>query len=400
MVSDRLQIQPTKHPTGWGGSRRLPAVSLIVLLVLLALGALFYYRETGARLAATEVAPAQGGRSSGAQATTPDSPASESNRQQEATTRPDTKFFAAIQIEDAQEESAPLTIGGQDFTVIIRKKRLVWPAEAQHKFSDLDDETAVAVEIRDAQSRVVYSRESAGGIDLAEVRKQGSFGDTNWFYHAVLQGAVDRALMVSWGGLPSAPDACDTHVVLGLFEGKLVPFSDEFCAHVVEETVDDRQMVRLQRDQVSGGDVFHIRERQAWGNFSAIIPIRVDFLLARLRPARVCRRAVGPAQWDELCEFRVEAERHPEQEETFVRLFPEPYADRVPQHVVVKPASKVELLSCLALNLLDANGKWKPVPQASEAEAPQPWLQVIIDGKRGWVRDQEDLMALGLPPVG
>ncbi len=346
--------------------------------------------------------PSRSASPAGAQAFLTASSADQSSQSepQETSPRQDAKYFAAIQIEDVQEKRAPVTIGGRNFTVTVQKKRLVWPSEAQHKFSAMDDETAVSVEVRDAEDRVVYSNGSAQGMDLAEVRRQGSFAETNWFYSTLLQGAAGRALMVSWGGLPSAPNACDTHVVLGLFEGKLFPFSDAFCAHIVEEPAGDSGTLRLQRDPASGGDVFHIRERQAWGNFSAIIPIQMDFLMARLRPTRICRRAMGPAQWDELCEFQVQAERYPAEEETFVRLFPEPYADQIPRHVVVKPSSKVEFVSCLALHPLDANGKWRPLPNEAETGPNQPWLQVIIDGQRGWVRDQEDLIALGLPPFG
>jgi len=216
-----------------------------------------------------------------------------------------------------------------------------------------------------------------------------------------MEGTRGRALWISEASLPSAPDACSTHTVLGLFDGKLVPFSEPFCAHIVDELGKEKRMVgnvlRLVKGDRADDEIFEIREREAWGNFSAIIPIRVDFLMAKLRPAHFCRRAVGPAQWDELCEFKVEASRAPEPGETFVRLFPEPYADRIPQHVVVRPESKVEFVSALARNLMSADGKWLPEPTESD---PQPWLQVIVDGKRGWIRDQEDLIALGLPAVG
>jgi hypothetical protein len=295
-------------------------------------------------------------------------------------------------------------LNGRAFTVVVHKTRLAWPAEARHVFVADDDETATAFEVRDAQQRVVYASRRGEVPALADVRRTGTIGFSAAFAVNAIEGLGGRALWVSEGGVPSAPDACDTHVVLGLFEGKLVPFSDPFCAHIVDtgriESQPGGSLLRLVKDAGGSGEIFEVRERQAQGNYSAIIPIRVDFVMARLRPARICRRLAVSGGVDERCEFNVDATRIAEKADTFVRLFPAPSADATPGHVVVKPASRIEFVSTLAPNVMDADGKWLGSPAEDNPAAPQSWLQVIIDGRKGWIRDQEDLIAIGLPPVG
>ena len=61
----------------------------------------------------------------------------------------------------------------------------------------------------------------------------------------------------------------------------------------------------------------------------------------------------------------------------------------------MKPDSTVELLSALGPNVFNALGKWRPPP-----EGDLPWLRVRVDGREGWVREVEDLLALGLQPAG
>ena len=71
-------------------------------------------------------------------------------------------------------------------------------------------------------------------------------------------------------------------------------------------------------------------------------------------------------------------------------------ADRVPHtHVVVETDSRVEFISALASNVFDELGNWIP-PSSDEI----PWLKIRIDDREGWVQEDEDLMALGLFPVG
>jgi hypothetical protein len=201
-------------------------------------------------------------------------------------------------------------------------------------------------------------------------------------------------LVVGWSSIPSAPDACATYVVLGLFEGKLVPFSEPFCEDIASSGPDSQDRTwKLKRDSGTDFEIFEIR--RGYGFFHVIVPIRVDFLMARLFPARWCIRMGAPAPLAEHCEFPVETERIAAKEDTFVRLFPSADETRTPRHVVVKPDSRIEFLLALAPNAMERSGKWK-----NDQSGEIPWLKVRIDGKEGWVHAEEDLNALGLFQAG
>jgi hypothetical protein len=88
-----------------------------------------------------------------------------------------------------------------------------------------------------------------------------------------------------------------------------------------------------------------------------------------------------------------DVERHPgEQEMTFVRMFSESNAQAgIPEHVVVKKDSRVEILA----------GKVFVTLQASKVGisldvGPDIWVKVRVDGKEGWIHTEEDLQAVGL----
>ena len=165
-----------------------------------------------------------------------------------------------------------------------------------------------------------------------------------------------------------------------------MPFADPCCGNL-----------ELQGGKLSKEDVFEIRN--STGHFNVLFPVRVDFVMGRLRPAQRCLRMVesdatsGP-RYEDLCDYDVAAQRVPTDEDTFVRLFPEPDERRTPKHVVVKGNSKVEFLAARTKNIMNAQGQW------SDSFEEHPWLKVRIDGNVGWVRAAEDVIALGLPQFG
>jgi hypothetical protein len=93
--------------------------------------------------------------------------------------------------------------------------------------------------------------------------------------------------------------------------------------------------------------------------------------------------------------FDVRVERRPYEEETFVRLFEFPDSSSIPRHVVVKKDTKVEFLWTYA-NVSIKSGSAESVMSIESL----PWLKVRIDGKEGYVRDEKDLLALGIMPAG
>jgi hypothetical protein len=308
----------------------------------------------------------------------------------------DQKYRAAITIEDVEDALPPIVIGNRNFTVMVQKKRLLWPAAAQHKFSSDDDEIAVSFDVKDSSGVVALHRSVMADpreIQLDEVRREGRFLFSTGVDANQLVGSRGQALMVVWAEAISAPDACANYLILGLFDGKLKPYGEAFCEDLVEPaSVVDRQW-ELKTDPETGFDIFEVRRRA--GYYNVIIPVRIDFLMVKLFPAHWCVRLHSAPDMLERCEFAVEAERIPATEDTFVRLYPEADEQMIPKHVVVKPNSKVEFLSALAHKALDRNGKWIPAPNMEI-----PWLKVRIDGQVGWVHAEEDLIALGLSFAG
>jgi hypothetical protein len=84
-----------------------------------------------------------------------------------------------------------------------------------------------------------------------------------------------------------------------------------------------------------------------------------------------------------------------EDQQTFVRLFPEPDDGFTAQHVVVQAASKIEYLEARASVSWNQDGNG-----ISFGVDGDLWLKVRIDGKEGWIHSQEDFSAVGLPLVG
>lgn len=304
----------------------------------------------------------------------------------------DQKYRAAITIEDVEEALPPIAIANRNFTVMVQKKRLRWPPAAQHKFSVDDDEIAVWFDVKDSSGAVALHRSVMAdprAIQLDEVRREGRFLYSTGVDANQLVGSKGQALLVVWAEAISAPDACANYLILGLFDGKLKPYSEAFCEDLVEPASVVNHQWKLKTDPETGFDIFEVRRRA--GYFNVIIPVRIDFLMVKLLPANWCFRLHAAPDMLERCEFPVEAERQPTKEDTFVRLYPEAEEQMTPRHVVVKPNSKVEFLSALAHNALDRNGKWIAAP-----EMEIPWLKVRIDGHLGWVHAAEDLNALGL----
>jgi hypothetical protein len=287
-------------------------------------------------------------------------------------------------LEDFERRLGPFELSGQSFTVMLRGKRV---AHARPLDPD-SQETVVGLQIRDAGGTVHYGQTfpyEVAGNEFAETLEVSA---------QKLEGSQGAGLLLTYGVLPSPPLGGESWQVLGLFDRKLVPFSKRIFADGGLTDVPGDGVARTSREPQFLPDVLRLR---VWaGNFFVIVPLRVDWLLAKMSPAWVCAKLTGSGS-KPLCEYRVEAERTPSGPElTFVRLFAE--ADEgmgTPAHVVVKPDSKIEILSTEAEAIWqeDADGVGVSV-------GDDPWLKVRIDGKEGWIHTQEDFQAIGLPQTG
>lgn len=137
-----------------------------------------------------------------------------------------------------------------------------------------------------------------------------------------------------------------------------------------------------------------LRIRLFTGYFYVTVPLRVGWWEGRLALAQHCLYQTGHGFAEGGCEMPVEGvERAPsEQELTFVRMFSESNDQvGVPEHIVVKKDSKVEILA----------GKvfvtWEESTSGINlGVGPDIWVKVSIDGKEGWIHTEEDLQAVGL----
>ncbi len=285
----------------------------------------------------------------------------------------------SAKLEDFDKQLEPLEVKGQRFTVMLHKKRIPGGADPDTQ------ETVARMEIRDASGRVQY--EKSFPYEVAGT----AFDFTTDAAAQVLQGTQGAGLLLTYGVLPSPPLGGRSWQVFGLFSGKLVPFSKPISAHgqlVFEKP--DENIVDTSREPNFQPDVLEVN---VWsGNFFVVVPLRIDWMMAKMSPAWRCSKMTpkGPRA---ICEYRVEAERIPAQDDsTFVRLFPEAEEGFTPAHVVVKKASKVEFLASAAEVVWNENAD-----SVDLSIADDPWLKTRIDGKEGWIHTQEDFQAIGVP---
>jgi hypothetical protein len=80
---------------------------------------------------------------------------------------------------------------------------------------------------------------------------------------------------------------------------------------------------------------------------------------------------------------------------TFVRFFNHPEVSSIPRHVIIKKDTKIGFLLAYARVSIRSSSAGTTI-----SVDEMPWLKVRIDGKEGFVRDAEDLLALGIQPAG
>jgi hypothetical protein len=297
-------------------------------------------------------------------------------------------------VEDVRKEEGPFDLGRQRFAVVLHMKRLAGQGPAAA--SDFQ-ETLAGMEIKDALEKVHYHKSFPYEVS------GDRFVETTEASAQLLRGRQGRWLLITYGTLPSTPLGGESWQVFGLFAGppsaplagRLVPFSKPiFAEGQLINGKPGNKVVETSQEPKLQGDVLHFR---VWaGNFFVIIPLRILWFQNTIGPAWRCVKmtARGPRP---VCEVKVEAERHPADEDmTFVRLHPEAGDDTgVAQHVVVKKDSKVAFLSA------ETEVVWKEhADSVSLGVADDVWLKVQIDGREGWIHTQEDLQAIGLPQAG
>ena len=278
-------------------------------------------------------------------------------------------------IESVEERKGSFTIQGQTFTVVQHLKH----TGQMGAF----DETLALLEIVDSGGVIQYRDDfpyavEAGGFCGASVK--------------VISGSNGAGFLLDMACDPSAPESGGPWQILGLTNGKISPLGKPFSAagrmgdFVPGKINKTGTFTQIMPDE--------LRIRLFTGYFHVSVALRVDWWEGGLALAQHCFYQTGHGFAPDGCEMPVEdVERQPgEQELTFVRMFRESNAQvGIPEHVVVKKDSQVEILAGKVFVTLEESKSGINLDVG-----PDIWVKVRIDGKEGWIHTEEDLQAVGL----
>jgi hypothetical protein len=283
----------------------------------------------------------------------------------------------------------PFQLGEQRFTFV--KRVLTVDGHA----GEDDYETVDWWELRDATGTAVY-HQSYAPVTL----ETGGFRETIAVGARVLNTKFGRGVLVEGEELPSAPNSGSWVQVFGMVNGKLLPFGARLATDGVlqGEIIDaftPTAMIRGQQPQTVERDALSFK---VWaGDFNIFVPVLIDWMGARVRPAWHCLEMTSHGQVDRCRKVEVDAHREGA-DLTFVRLFREPNEETgAPAHVVIKPNSQILYREAEAPIdwSQDKDLMFFNVPSSDDV-----WLHVTIDGHDGWIHSEEDFQAVGLQQAG
>ena len=279
-------------------------------------------------------------------------------------------------VEGVEERKGPFTIKGQTFTVVQHLK--VQKGEP--------DATLALLEIVDSGGVVRYRDDfpyaaEAGGFCPASVK--------------VISGSNGAGFLLDMACAASQPDSGGPWQILGVANGKISPLGKPFSAagemgdFVPGEIKKIGNLTQILPDE--------LRIRLSTGYFHVSVTLRVGWWEGGLALAPRCFYQTGHGLAPDGCEMPVEdVNRQPsEQELTFVRMFSESNDRGIPEHVVVKKDSKVEILAGKVFVTFEESKSG-----ISLGVGPEIWVKVRVDAKEGWIHTGEDLQAIGLYQAG
>jgi hypothetical protein len=224
----------------------------------------------------------------------------------------------------------------------------------------------VGVHIQDSSGRAVFERIFPY---KPEANDPSDIESDVWSAEArmVTRGA-GSGLLMTYGenAEPSAPVPENTtwYQLFGLVNGELKAFSAPIAV--------EGELIDTPSD---------LLEFKVWAHhFRIVFPLRVDWAAGKLVPADTC----------ETCDYKVlPEERWRKDELTFARMCAMPQVEcENPERVLVKPDSQLDLVRARVSAKLDNEGI---------TVGDDVWLLIRVDGKEGWIHDDEDFYALALP---
>ena len=289
-----------------------------------------------------------------------------------------------------ERRMGPFKINEREFTVIVNLMKY------QGSSKDFD-ETVESFSIVDNEGEVHYQKsfdveygngrftESVGisAYALDSRGRKGFLYESGRLNEVITKGHAGVGLILYYGVTPSAPCSGVSCQVFTLKGEHLVPVFLPLTVYgQIYELPNGSNPNAL---KLFDGNTMKFGVWTGW--FEVVVPVKV------LEKPRVVslhyHSTFGYHAFDVVVE-----RRYPE-EETFVRFFNHPEASSIPRHVIIKKDTKIEFLYAYA-RVSIKSGNAECVISVDE----MPWLKMRIDGKEGFVRDAEDLLALGIHPAG
>ena len=277
--------------------------------------------------------------------------------------------------QDSGQQLGSFVIGGATYRVVLQEKPRL-PGSTQETGS-----TVAKMEIQDSAGTVVYQRTFPVQTEFE------GFSDA-WFVTAkILTGRTGTGLLINYAldSEPSAPTPENDSwwQLFGVINGKLKAFSGP---------------ISVQGDLLPNDSPSDVLRFKVWAHhYRLMFPVAVNWAEGKLSSAMPC----------DACEYDVLPEDLSGRDDlTFVRLCPRVEGQCTnPERTLVKKDSKIELVAGHAAvqwnpgsELGPSGDPNNPMPNEGNITVPQEvWLKVRIDGKEGWLNEEEDFTALRLP---
>jgi len=309
---------------------------------------------------------------------------------QDAPTKDLDRKICTGKTESHERRMGPFKINEREFTVIFK---LVKYQGASKGF----DETVESLSIVDKEGEVHYQKsfdveygngrfaESVGicAYALDSMGKKGFLYESGRLKEFISKEQAGVGLILYYGVTPSAPSSGVSCQVFTLKKEHLTPLFPPLTVYgqIYELPHGSNPNALMLFD----GNTMKFGVWTGW--FEVIVPVKV-----------LDRLSIAPLHYNSTFgynAFDVIVERRHSEEETFVRFFNDPGISSIPRHVIIKKDTEVEFLWAYARVSIESGGA-ECVISIDE----MPWLKVRIDGKEGFVRNAEDLLALGIHPAG
>jgi hypothetical protein len=309
---------------------------------------------------------------------------------QDALTKDLDEELNAGRIQRHEKRMGPFKIEGKDFSVVIK--------ELKYQGASMGfDETVESFSIVDKEGDVHYQKSfnveydnkgftESSGMSAYVLDSRGLKGfrvESGVLKKIPPKDHPGAGLVLYYGFVPRAPSSGVSCQVFALKGERLVPlFSPLTVYGQIHELPYGSNPNAL---RLFDGDTMRFGVWTRW--FEVIVPLKV-FDNLRVLPLHYHLTYNCYA-------FDVIVKRRPSEEDTFVRFFNIPKASSIPRHLIIKKDTKVEFLLAYTRVSIESRGAGCTI-----SIDEMPWLKVRIDGKEGFVRDAEDLLALGLRESG